>query len=197
MADADRDGELSRHELAVAMHLAACVTGKGKATSLPLPRVLPACLAAVAPNNGGDDKGLPSTEGEEVIENAEEERELDRGASQKPIKGQQDVNGGDKSRLASADDRHDSEYQMNSLEKGLYDEAYDRLVNGTSTTLRGREVRTSSTGSRRLTAASYRGVGQTDCFPRNTMNYKLLNDQQYFVCFDWNESLLVRVPPPT
>lgn len=146
MADADRDGELSRHEMAVAMHLAACVTGKGKATCLPLPRVLPVCLAAVAPNNGGDDKGLPSTEGEEVIENAEEERVLDRGASQNTIKGQRDVNGGDKSILASADDRDDSEYHMNQLQKGLYDEAYDRLVKGTSATLCGREVRTSSTG---------------------------------------------------
>lgn len=42
LADADRDGKLSRHEFAVAMHLAACITGKKR---LPLPRVLPSCLS--------------------------------------------------------------------------------------------------------------------------------------------------------
>lgn len=147
MADADRDGELSRHELAVAMHLAACVTGKGKAKELQLPRVLPACLATVAQNTGGDDKALQSTErDEEVIGHADEEVQLDRGASQNTTKGQQDVDGGGEDRLTSADSRDGSEYRMNDLEKRVYDEAYDRLVNGTSTTLGGREVRTGSTG---------------------------------------------------
>lgn len=42
MADADRDGKLSRHEFAVAVHLASCVAGKKK---LPLPSALPECLS--------------------------------------------------------------------------------------------------------------------------------------------------------
>ena len=45
MADADGDGKLSRHEFAVAMHLAASTVGK---SALSLPEVLPPCLAAVA-----------------------------------------------------------------------------------------------------------------------------------------------------
>ncbi|CAN0552210.1 unnamed protein product, partial [Ectocarpus sp. 8 AP-2014] len=43
MADADRDGKLSRHEFAVAMHLAARAVGT---PALALPSVLPPCLAA-------------------------------------------------------------------------------------------------------------------------------------------------------
>ncbi len=45
LADADRDGKLSRPEFAVAMHLAASAAGKA---ALPLPEVLPPCLAAAA-----------------------------------------------------------------------------------------------------------------------------------------------------
>ena len=51
LADADRDGELSRHEFAVAMHLAACVTTKGKGGPT-LPRTLPSCLAARGKRSG-------------------------------------------------------------------------------------------------------------------------------------------------
>lgn len=61
LADVDRDGELSRQEFAIAMHLAACTAGKG----LPLPRVLPECLVAIVTTVGGakySDKG-GSTEG--------------------------------------------------------------------------------------------------------------------------------------
>lgn len=49
MADADRDGELSRREFAVAMHLAACVAGKKK---LPMPRTLPPCLMSITDYTG-------------------------------------------------------------------------------------------------------------------------------------------------
>lgn len=49
LADVDRDGELSRQEFAIAMHLAACTAGKG----LPLPRVLPECLMAIVTTVGG------------------------------------------------------------------------------------------------------------------------------------------------
>ncbi|CAM9344248.1 unnamed protein product [Ectocarpus fasciculatus] len=45
MADADRDGKLSGHEFAVAMHLAACAVGT---PALPLPGALPPCLAAAS-----------------------------------------------------------------------------------------------------------------------------------------------------
>lgn len=52
LADADRDGELSRHEFAVAMHLAACATTKEKG-GLTLPRTLPSCLALGGKRSGG------------------------------------------------------------------------------------------------------------------------------------------------
>lgn len=45
MADADRDGKLSRFEFAVAMHLAACAVGT---PALALPSALPPCLAAAS-----------------------------------------------------------------------------------------------------------------------------------------------------
>lgn len=43
IADADKDGQLSGQEFAVAMHLASCSTAK----HLPLPAVLPECLANI------------------------------------------------------------------------------------------------------------------------------------------------------
>ncbi|CBN77331.1 conserved unknown protein [Ectocarpus siliculosus] len=55
MADADRDGKLSRHEFAVAMHLAARAVGT---PALALPSVLPPCLAAAsATENEGNREG--------------------------------------------------------------------------------------------------------------------------------------------
>ncbi|CAM9464742.1 unnamed protein product, partial [Laminaria digitata] len=55
LADADLDGELSRHEFAVALHLAACVTKQKDGPTLP--RTLPSCLAVSKKRGSGSGGG--------------------------------------------------------------------------------------------------------------------------------------------
>lgn len=74
LADADRDGELSRHEFAVAMHLTACVTRKSGVT---LPRTLPPCLAIAGERIGGDETAVADNAEVAIVTTTERGEEAD------------------------------------------------------------------------------------------------------------------------
>lgn len=117
LADADRDGELSRHEFAVAMHLAACVKG-----GLTLPRTLPACLAAVGKRSGGgDETGVADMVGGGMVA-ATTEREEANAKAASSTGGQFDRRGKlqEGLELLSCEER-DNLYAMSALERAGYD----------------------------------------------------------------------------
>ncbi|CAB1119102.1 unnamed protein product [Ectocarpus sp. CCAP 1310/34] len=170
MADADRDGKLSRHEFAVAMHLAACAV---RTPALALPSVLPPCLAAAsATENEGNREGDGRVAAEEkgrqestkgvassdpspaktdevpgkMIGMTKQALDEDHARGQKDEKeavtGDGEGEGSAKARSYSKEKEKEggSEYRMSDQDAARYGKAFDKLVKGKGVTLGGKKA---------------------------------------------------------
>lgn len=154
MADADKDGELSRQEFAVAMHIASCVAGK----KLPMPHTLPCCLAdsatksceqatldpkkqasGITPTGKGNAKReeRPRKGLEPVVVQVGPKHTKARGSSaQEALESTCTETPGKKGNVVEGDLR----YQMSEQEKAQHEKAFCSLGFGPSDHIGGKEV---------------------------------------------------------